>query len=126
MISIYTDTSLVNNIATCTSLILSDTNFIGLVTKSYSNVYGSIHGELLAVLQGLRRLNDHTTDIIIYTDSREAIEHITGKVYSLKLNHIITEINTFSNVQYQYVKGHADEHSPNKVVDILARKVASQ
>ena len=125
MIYIYTDTSLQNNIATCTSLILSDTNFIGLVTETYEGICGSIHGELLAILQGIERVNPTTESIQVYTDSIEAIDHINGKVYVDKLIDIVNKINTFTTVQIFYTKGHAEAHTPNKVVDILARRISS-
>ena len=125
MIKIYTDTSLNKNTATCTSLILSETNFIGLVTNEYKDVYGSIHGELLAILQGLKRLEGCAEPIEVYTDSKEAIAHINRSITSNKLQDLIGEINQYKNVAYKYIKGHTIEHSPNKVVDIISRRVSS-
>lgn len=128
MIHIYTDTTISNNTAFCTSFIITDTNFLGFITKVYNNVRGSINGELLAILQGLRYLRKFPfrDDVTVYTDSKEAIQHINHQTHEEHYKSIILEIDQFkkeSTVIFSYIKGHSLVHSPNKIVDLTSRSI---
>ena len=131
MIYIYTDTTVTNAHAVCTSFIITDTNYLGCITNVYDNVLGSIHGELLAILQGLKYVDSKSNafkekDITVFTDSKEAIQHITNATktkHFVKLVNDIASIRGRYNVKLEYIRGHAIEHSPNKVVDLMSRSV---
>lgn len=129
MIQAYSDTALSDNHATCTSFILTDTNYLGCFTNIYDRVKGSIHGELLGIKQSLdyiKTLNIDDKDVVIFTDSNEAIMHIKQQTKSKHFVSLIEDINTYNtmyNISFQYIKGHAIEHSPNKIVDLIAKSV---
>jgi len=129
MIYIYSDATTTNGHAVCTSFIITDTTYLGVVTQNYDNVFGSIHGELLAIKQGLDyicNLDLNDEDVVIYTDNREALQHIQSATKSKHFQRLLASINDFKdkyNIQFCYIEGHSSEHNPNKTVDILARRV---
>lgn len=129
MISIYSDATTVDGHAVCTTFIISDTTYIGVVTRNYNDVYGSIHGELLAILQGLEYVSkncDEDHDIYIFTDNREAIYHIQSPKKFKHFETLLHDINSYLqsyNVTFCYIEGHSTSHNPNKVTDLLARRV---
>ena len=129
MIYAYSDTALSDSHATCTSFIINDSNYLGCFTNIYGNVKGSIHGELLGIKQSLEYINGlklNDTDIQIFTDSYESIKHIKHQTKTKHFTSIINIINSYAekyNIEYNYIKGHAIEHSPNKIVDLIAKSV---
>lgn len=79
--------------------------------------------EMIAVLQAMKSVKDKTIPVVVYSDSKYVVETMNGK-YNIKKNidlwkRLITERKQFSDITFEWVKGHAkDEH--NNDVDRMA------
>ena len=127
VIEIYTDTSVAKGTAITTCLLLSSDLFLGMDTNTYKNIETSLHGELLAMRDGLSYLKStgKSGDVILHSDSATAINLVTSKSPN-KFKGLIQEIKSLeigSSVKYKLIRGHQITHNPNKVVDLVCNTV---
>ena len=133
MLEVYTDVSVSKGSAVATCLVASTDNFVGYNTFEYSDIHSSLHGELLAIRDGLKYATENCTineTLTVYSDSNSALQRVKSRSCESNatkhLKSIITEICSLCDdytVNFLLIKGHQIEHNPNKVVDLMSNTV---
>lgn len=130
MFEMFTDVALRKGNAVATCFIRTPSTFIGYKVFEYNRVGTTLHGELLAIHDGLEYLLslniDTSQPIKVYCDSRDALNQIQGNTSEIKFKTIIQNIKDITSdvdVKYLFIKGHQTHCNPNKVVDKISNTV---
>lgn len=130
-INIYTDgSSKKDRLGSCTAIIFSDSDFLGIV-KEASNFKGNDKAELKGVINGLEYVLNNKLDgsnVTVFTDYKKIVNvyynrHLE-KYEAYKEQELwqrLFELSSKLHFNIKRVRGHQNEHNPNKTCDILSK-----
>lgn len=119
-------------ISVATSLFLTESTYIDTLTKVYRDVESTTEGELLGICQSLEYLTTkypNEIDIEVITDSETLanryLQYLAGKKPKKSIKYFerwrrLMELSKDKNITVSHIRGHQDEHNPNKVCDMLS------
>lgn len=136
-LKVYTDSSTVGDVAAATTIIVTDTQYIGMFTDTYE-VASATEGELLSVLQSIKFLREHDlTDrqISIYCDCMSVVNQLKEILCKQEIPEDIKyrkrwvelfDLCSGLDVTAHHVRGHQESHNFNKVCDKLSNSVVQR
>lgn len=134
MIDIYTDASVNDNYMVATCFIVTDDNFIGYTVTEKEGVDTSLEAELEGALSAVNYAIDcdKVQDATLHTDSISLIKLLSSNLlkstnkqavkYRERLILLQRLVSTYS-IKLELIQGHAKQHNPNKVVDLISNSI---
>ena len=129
-IYVYSDGSSKKKLGTCTSIIFSDNDFLGIV-KEASTFKGNDKAELKGVINGLDYIVSNKldgSDIIVYTDHRSIVTSFYNRNTTISENDLtanlwkrLFSLTTKLHFEIRHIKSHQFKHNANKTCDILSK-----
>lgn len=130
-IYVYSDGCRKGNRCSATSIILNDTDYLGLTTKRY-DCHSSGEAELHGLYQGIQQIKrckldkdnkiiakvDHESVVILYNKMKDA--GIRDDVAYKEMWEKILDITKDINIDIKHIKGHQSDANCNKTCDIMS------
>lgn len=139
MLQIFSDAGTRYDVVAASTLVLRDYNTcLAFFCNQYENVKNPTVGELIGVEQGLRWVVEHVPEerrVDVFTDNQSIAHKLNRYVYwrdaASKVGkhaprewaHVCQLCDQFKHIRFHHIRGHANEHNPNKACDALCSAV---